>query len=284
MDLPRNRLEEEDAAEKGETGYFLDPKESAQRSIDSRSPSPSPGPSSPDEPTAYDRQARHQKLARSERLLPFVSFVAGAVTVLFLNNLLHALFRPANGTFETGWSEEATVLPPNTVEIEPIKFKSAVDFEMDGTEFLVAQPGDKKYVGDDFAEIDKNWEELLWGRYFSLSEDEARVLFGEDEYVDYVDHLRSGWTGGFDMFHQLHCLNQIRQAFHRDVYPEIPIHGKVHLGMYPLYISLSCMLTDWNGLLRTLHRPSSPGCNVLGKCSYHSRQVLLRLWRWLRQE
>lgn len=34
----------------------------------------------------------------------------------------------------------------------------------------------------------------------------------------------------FDVFHQLHCLNQIRQALHRDVYPEIPIHGAVHTG------------------------------------------------------
>ncbi|KIM95440.1 hypothetical protein OIDMADRAFT_133987 [Oidiodendron maius Zn] len=31
------------------------------------------------------------------------------------------------------------------------------------------------------------------------------------------------------MFHQLHCLNQIREALYRDHYPEIPIHGPVHL-------------------------------------------------------
>lgn len=33
------------------------------------------------------------------------------------------------------------------------------------------------------------------------------------------------------MFHQLHCLNQIRQALHRDVYPALPIHGPVHTGL-----------------------------------------------------
>ncbi|KAK1969810.1 hypothetical protein LY78DRAFT_571239, partial [Colletotrichum sublineola] len=88
---------------------------------------------------------------------------------------------------------------------------------------------EKTYVGTPSKEIDDAWTELLWGRYFSISEREAKELWGED-YMAYWDHDKSGWTGGFDMFHQLHCLNQIRQALHRDVYPETPIHGEVHTG------------------------------------------------------
>lgn len=240
MDSARTRLEEEDAAEKGETGYFLDSKEAAaHHHHDEQSPT-SPGPSSPTTTRPFSLQRLRRNNNNNTLLLPLlIAFLAGALTVLFLTNLSHALasFSSAHtGTYETRWAEEATVLPANTITIAPIKFQSAVDFAADGTEFLVPPPAEgdgKKYVGeDDFDEIDRNWEALLWGRYFSLSEDEARALFGEDEYMEYVDHLRSGWTGGFDMFHQLHCLNQIRQAFHRDVYPETPIHGKVHLGMF----------------------------------------------------
>jgi hypothetical protein len=81
------------------------------------------------------------------------------------------------------------------MQLEKVKFKTPVDFELDGHEFLVTEPGEKMYVGDPSPEIDRNWQELLWGRYFSISEDEAKDIWGDD-HEKYKDVLRSGYTGG----------------------------------------------------------------------------------------
>lgn len=60
--------------------------------------------------------------------------------------------------------------------------------------YLNEQPGGPKYFGTG-AEVDAAWDELLWGRYFSISENEARQLWG-DEYREYRDFIRGGYTGG----------------------------------------------------------------------------------------
>ncbi|KAG8168125.1 hypothetical protein KVR01_003814 [Diaporthe batatas] len=152
------------------------------------------------------------------------AFVSGVIFTLALSILQPRL--GGRGKYETGFREES-LLPAERIQLEEVRFKSPVDFETNGHEFLVANPDDKAYVGDTTPEIDRAWEEMLWGRYFSISEAEAKSLWGSN-YREYWDHTRSGYTGGFDMFHQLHCLNQIRQALHRDVYPALPIHGPVH--------------------------------------------------------
>jgi hypothetical protein len=51
------------------------------------------------------------------------------------------------------------------------------------------------YVGQPSHEIDSAWEELFWGRYFSISEEEAKDLWGAD-YRIYHDAVRTGYTGG----------------------------------------------------------------------------------------
>lgn len=70
-----------------------------------------------------------------------------------------------------------------------------MDFQLDGTEFLVTLPGEIMYVGTPSQEIDRAWDELLWGRYFSISEEEARDLWGAD-YRMYYDRAKFGYSGG----------------------------------------------------------------------------------------
>jgi hypothetical protein len=70
-----------------------------------------------------------------------------------------------------------------------------VDFQLDGTEFLVTSPGETMYVGMPSHQIDRAWEELLWGRYFSISEEEAKDLWGAD-YRMYYDRAHTGYSGG----------------------------------------------------------------------------------------
>jgi len=70
-----------------------------------------------------------------------------------------------------------------------------VDFRLDGTEFLVTSPEETMYVGPPTEKIDRAWEELLWGRYFSISEEEAKDLWGTDYHM-YYDRVKTGYSGG----------------------------------------------------------------------------------------
>ncbi|KAI1472903.1 uncharacterized protein F4812DRAFT_31500 [Daldinia caldariorum] len=196
----------EDDYEKSESVYFL-PKRQQPR---------------------YARRRYHARDDSSQGVLSIILIALGTFLLGVISALVIIQFKsrnPTNGSYETGFEEEK-LLPASSIELEQVQFKLPVDFASNGGEFLVAEPGDKSYIGTT-AEVDAAWKNLLWGRYFSVSEAEAKDLWG-DEYTEYWDHHRSGYTAGLDMFHQLHCLNQIRQALHRDVYPETPLHGPVH--------------------------------------------------------
>ncbi|PQE15531.1 Tat pathway signal sequence protein [Rutstroemia sp. NJR-2017a WRK4] len=129
------------------------------------------------------------------------------------------------GSFENGFDEEQVVTPSHIFELIKTTFTGGVDFTPEGVEVL--HPS--LYVGEPSTEIDEAWNAIIGGEshYFSVSEDEAKKLWG-DESDRYRDRIRGGWTGTLDMFHCLHCLNQLRKALRRDYYPEEEHRGIVH--------------------------------------------------------
>lgn len=52
------------------------------------------------------------------------------------------------------------------------------------------------YTGDPTPEIDDAWEVLKGGRYFSITEDEAKELWG-DGYMEFEDKTFGGFTAGY---------------------------------------------------------------------------------------
>ncbi|KIN09126.1 hypothetical protein OIDMADRAFT_23838 [Oidiodendron maius Zn] len=129
------------------------------------------------------------------------------------------------GSFENGFIEERVVTPPHIFELTQTTFTGGVDFTPEGEEVL----GQSLYVGEPSPEIDVAWNAIIGGEshYFSVSEAEAKQLWGMD-WEKYRDRIRGGWTGTLDMFHCLHCLNQLRKALRRDYYPEEKYRGTVH--------------------------------------------------------
>ncbi|EUC26853.1 hypothetical protein COCCADRAFT_113195 [Bipolaris zeicola 26-R-13] len=129
------------------------------------------------------------------------------------------------GSFERGFSEERVITPSQVFELTQTVFTGGVDFTPDGEEVL----GPSRYVGEPSPEIDAAWDAIIGGEshYFSVSEDEAVKLWGKD-FERYRDRIRGGWTGTLDLFHCLHCLNQLRKALRRDIYPEEKYRGTVH--------------------------------------------------------
>lgn len=93
------------------------------------------------------------------------------------------------------------------------------------------------------------------------------------------------------MFHQLHCLvlnyksmlrcnwmflqNQIREALYRDHYPEIPIHGPVHLSKV-LFI-MKCLNYAHIVGFRSLYQPPATSHPMLGKHGHNTSQMVWRI-------
>ncbi|TGO44240.1 hypothetical protein BCON_0565g00040 [Botryotinia convoluta] len=129
------------------------------------------------------------------------------------------------GSAENGFVEELIITPSETFKLIQTRFTGGVDFSPKGIEVLAPS----MYVGEPSLEIDEAWNAIIGGEshYFSVSEDEARRLWGA-ESDRYRDRIRGGWTGTLDMFHCLHCLNQLRKALRRDIYPEEEHRGMIH--------------------------------------------------------
>ncbi|KAH9207799.1 hypothetical protein DL95DRAFT_313013 [Leptodontidium sp. 2 PMI_412] len=129
------------------------------------------------------------------------------------------------GSAENGFVEEQIITPSQAFKLIQTRFTGGVDFSPEGIEVLAPS----FYVGEPSLEIDEAWNAIIGGEshYFSVSEDEARRLWGT-ESDRYRDRIRGGWTGTLDMFHCLHCLNQLRKALRRDIYPEEEHRGMIH--------------------------------------------------------
>ena len=80
-------------------------------------------------------------------------------------------------------------------------FSGSPQFSLDGTmsakpfNASATWPENVHYFGEPSPEIDKNWNDLIGFRYFSISEEEAKSVWG-DGYINYVDQLQGGYTAG----------------------------------------------------------------------------------------
>lgn len=109
------------------------------------------------------------------------------------------------------------------IKEEVVVFKGGFRIHDNGTMY-VPHPDMIKYVGEPSKEIDENWETLTWGRYFLITEEEAKGAWG-DGIEQYWDAKLGGYVAGLDMFHTLHCVNRIRQFLYPEHYPEIVLRN-----------------------------------------------------------
>ncbi|KIM96586.1 hypothetical protein OIDMADRAFT_58897 [Oidiodendron maius Zn] len=108
----------------------------------------------------------------------------------------------------------------SAIEYHEVMFTGNPIHKEDGT-IYVPHPGAIRYVGTPSPEVDKAWANLTKTRDPMITEAEAKELW-PDNYHDYWHHQKGGYVVGFDMFHTLHCLNQLRKAFHPEYYPVVP--------------------------------------------------------------
>ncbi|KAI0132878.1 hypothetical protein BJ170DRAFT_592818 [Xylariales sp. AK1849] len=155
------------------------------------------------------------------KILPWaLATLSGFLNILFMVVLYSTVAKPSPGTFETGFRTElvncATASAFKHIEIVQIWFTGGLGYRGDGA-ILIADPDPIRYFGDPrkYPEIDENWQSLTGGRYFRVTADEAHEAFGET-YQEYWNDEE----GGTDMFHTLHCVNDLRKAFDPEFYPD----------------------------------------------------------------
>ncbi|KAK8075912.1 hypothetical protein PG994_003184 [Apiospora phragmitis] len=130
------------------------------------------------------------------------------------------------GTYEEGFATDHA--PDTEIPLELVTFRRSPHFDINGTGFLdpvddkAPWPENMVLFGTPSEEIDDNWERLISGRYFSITEEEATRAWGDKRH-EYVDEGEGGYTAGA-ILHNSESLidtpkkNAIRKALHKDYY------------------------------------------------------------------
>jgi hypothetical protein len=157
---------------------------------------------------------------------PFIGLILIQILSLFAGTLLGIIYTPLQrdttcssrhhdglGTFEHGFTTEmirtslqitqrvldvltiSHVVPSDLYEVSERRFTGRLEFHTDGSETLILPDSEPAYVGDPSPAIDAAWDHLVEGRYWSISEKEARMLWGVG-YQQYRDQVKGGYTGG----------------------------------------------------------------------------------------
>jgi len=114
-----------------------------------------------------------------------------------------------NNSYEKGFDTDLRAIR-DEIETIPYEYIGGIQLSVNGTYKSV----ESKYVGKPNSRMDKEWHALLLGLNMDLPRDEAEEL--NEETYNWKD--TDLYFTGLGVFHSLHCLNRIRQAFYPDYY------------------------------------------------------------------
>lgn len=77
-----------------------------------------------------------------------------------------------------------------------------------------------KFRGPPSQDIDDAWEEITYpsGGLVRLSKDQLDRINASEYAAEYTEEMGGGYIAGIEVFHQLHCVNMLRQATYMDYY------------------------------------------------------------------
>ncbi|KAK3949211.1 hypothetical protein QBC32DRAFT_176948, partial [Pseudoneurospora amorphoporcata] len=183
----------------------------------------------------HEQQRRRSPLCWPSKALTFWIFMSlfFACTTTWLTAELHAVRK--EGSFAKGFRGELDAAK-HLISVKTTLFGGSPRFKEDGTEYVPdmdrgnmnGEEHHGAYVGTPRREIDHNWALLHWGRFFLLTEEEAKSAWG-DEYKEFWSPKHGGYVAALEVMHTLHCLDHIRKAFYPQHYPvDSDIHGTLH--------------------------------------------------------
>jgi hypothetical protein len=77
-----------------------------------------------------------------------------------------------------------------------------------------------RFRGNPSQEIDDAWDEITYaeGGLVRLNQDEVERVNASEFAAEYTEDMGGGYIAGIEVFHQLHCLNMLRQATYWEYY------------------------------------------------------------------
>ncbi|KAI2634102.1 hypothetical protein GGS26DRAFT_589945 [Hypomontagnella submonticulosa] len=120
------------------------------------------------------------------------------------------------GRYESGFHTDLEASKP-FIEGKRVQFAGSVQFSENGTMYREYNPNEPLYAGYPNPEIDKAWNDLIYGAGIDLPTDMIGRL--KDDTWEEINGGEGGmWRTGLDVFHQLHCLDYVRKALYPDYY------------------------------------------------------------------
>ncbi|CRG91325.1 hypothetical protein PISL3812_08373 [Talaromyces islandicus] len=147
--------------------------------------------------------------------------------LLFLGSLyVFAQPRVWTNSYEHGFNTELGFVK-SAIKLHQKRFASPIRDLPNGTLYTVFEPSEPRYVGQPSSEIDEAWGSLLQGRYI-LFDDKDVSWLNSDNGIPRLEPLpsrgdaipKSGYYGGPDMLHSLHCINAIRKHLDLEYYED----------------------------------------------------------------
>ncbi|KAJ5115619.1 hypothetical protein N7448_011386 [Penicillium atrosanguineum] len=168
----------------------------------------------------------HKNSSISSQLSRAFSLNAWSLATLILLILLFSGPLPQGHcpTEELIWATPDTDKTEALQQFEKRRFTYPVRDDSHGHLYTPMDPNDLQFAGLPTEQIDKNWKDLIAGRYFRLEDSEIELL-SQDPDSPALTKMSSndriaeeGFYGGPDVLHSLHCLNAIRKHLDRDYY------------------------------------------------------------------
>lgn len=126
-------------------------------------------------------------------------FILGSISLLLAMMIDTPSLRPRAqglGTFAEGYATDF-ITARKHIQVSQLRFTGGPAFDEHGR-IYVPNPSPKIFVGDpaQYPEIDYNWDNLTYGRYVLVTQDEAISTWGEDNISQYWDKQRGGYVTG----------------------------------------------------------------------------------------
>ncbi|KAF9885961.1 hypothetical protein FE257_012136 [Aspergillus nanangensis] len=162
-----------------------------------------------DDNVGYDTDTLLQTLGgktkRSRRLLQFMMGISLVLNIILILGTTFLFKHPLATTTDQQCARQLSIIGPalDSVEYETITYRGAQD-------------DDNPYKGHPSPELDAAWGQLTEVRHVSISpEIMAAINKSSSNAVQLPD---GNYLGATEVFHQLHCLNLIRQHSYKEYY------------------------------------------------------------------
>lgn len=185
-----------------------------------------------DDDSVYDALYEPEKIdhiprqSRAGVVVPWIlSLLFAVISIILYFQPRATVTCPSQSSFDEGFSTDFQDAKP-AVSLEERIFDGSLYFnESSQLVEMETNPNLPQFVGPPSPEIDLAWHNLLRGRIFTISEQDASAFPGLTTVSNTGKYFME-----LDMFHSLHCLNSLRRELDREYYSQ---HGGVYQWKFP---------------------------------------------------